>query len=82
MTDDELDTFYKSEYRRVYQDSEGPVTKDLTVQEARAVSLINLMIDNGVKKIHRYLDIGSSSGLLMEKIMLLLKLPKKNPHLI
>jgi 2-polyprenyl-3-methyl-5-hydroxy-6-metoxy-1,4-benzoquinol methylase len=68
MTDDELDTFYKSEYRRVYQDSEGPVTKDLTVQEARAVSLINLMIDNGLKNTHRHLDIGSSSGLLMEKI--------------
>jgi SAM-dependent methyltransferase len=68
MTESELENFYRSEYRQVYQGSEDPVKKDLTVQKARAEILANVLKSGGVEKIRRFADIGSSSGLLLEKI--------------
>lgn len=68
MTVSELDKFYRSEYRRLYQGSEDPAKKDLSVQKARAEILENVLKSAGVEKIRRYADIGSSSGLLLEKI--------------
>ena len=68
MTESELEIFYRSEYRQVYQGSEDPAKKDLAVQKARAEILTNVLKSAGVEKIRRFADIGSSSGLLLEKI--------------
>jgi 2-polyprenyl-3-methyl-5-hydroxy-6-metoxy-1,4-benzoquinol methylase len=68
MTVAELDNFYKKEYRRVYQNDDGPISHDLSVQKARATNLINMLAESGVKKIYRHLDVGSSSGMLLEKM--------------
>jgi SAM-dependent methyltransferase len=64
----ELREFYLGEYRRIYQGDEGPTQKDITVQVARAGVIFDLLLDNGVEHINHYLDIGSSTGLLLEKI--------------
>lgn len=68
MTNSELQIFYRSEYRQVYQGSKAPAKKDLAVQKARSEILANVLEAAGVEKIRRYADIGSSSGLLLEKI--------------
>lgn len=68
MTEAELKDFYLSEYRQIYQGTEGPNQKDITIQEARAVGIINLLRDCGVEKVERFLDIGTSTGTLLEKI--------------
>lgn len=68
MTSSELDLFYQGEYRRLYQGCEGPSDRDLDVQKARAENLVNFLHDNGVEKVERYLDIGCSSGLLLEEV--------------
>ena len=65
MTATELDQFYEAEYRRTYQGDEGPSKKDLNTQRARAAALLAFM--NGqVQKIGRHLDIGSSTGELLQ----------------
>jgi SAM-dependent methyltransferase len=66
MTEDELDAFYEKEYRQVYQGSEGPTQKDLFVQNGRADFLLDF-IDNRVHSVQRYLDIGCSTGILLER---------------
>jgi 2-polyprenyl-3-methyl-5-hydroxy-6-metoxy-1,4-benzoquinol methylase len=68
LSDDELESFYQNEYRQVYQGCEQPVQKDLTVQIKRASSLIKVLQENGFENIDRHLDIGSSSGILLERI--------------
>ena len=68
MTEPELKEFYLSEYRQIYQGTEEPDHKDIAVQEARAVEIINLLRDCGVEKVERFLDIGASTGMLIEKI--------------
>jgi SAM-dependent methyltransferase len=68
MTAPELEIFYQGEYRRVYQGSEEPGDKDLAVQKARAETEARYLRDSGIEKVKRYLDIGCSSGLLLEKI--------------
>ena len=67
-TEAELREFYLGEYRQMYQGDEDPSQKDITVQMARAQSIIDLLLDCGVGYIERYLDIGSSTGLLLERI--------------
>lgn len=65
MTDAELTEFYQAEYRQLYQDSTGPNSKDLTVQLSRARILVEFarpVIQPGIP----HLDIGCSSGLLMQ----------------
>jgi len=66
MTAGELDDFYANEYRQVYQGDEGPTQKDLFVQNGRADSLLDFLSTQSVK-LKRYLDIGSSSGILLQR---------------
>jgi 2-polyprenyl-3-methyl-5-hydroxy-6-metoxy-1,4-benzoquinol methylase len=64
MSTDELESFYQKEYRKVYQGSEGPNTKDVEVQRGRAAALASFAgkdLTPGV----RHLDIGSSAGVLL-----------------
>jgi len=66
MTPDELDDFYAREYRQVYQGEEGPTNKDLLVQNGRADSLVEMLSNNKVNPTS-YLDIGCSSGILLQR---------------
>lgn len=68
MTGPELDEFYQVRYREVYQGSQEPSKKDLSVQEARAEMLVKLFKEVDITAVNRCLDIGSSSGLLIEKM--------------
>ncbi len=68
MTDDELQVFYQSEYRQIYQGDEGPNQRDIAVQKARAKSIVNLLGDYGLEQVDRFADIGSSAGSLLEEI--------------
>jgi 2-polyprenyl-3-methyl-5-hydroxy-6-metoxy-1,4-benzoquinol methylase len=65
MTGAEVEAYYKAEYRRTYQGDDAPVRRDLTVQTARARSLLDF-IRTSVKSIQSCLDIGSSAGLLLQ----------------
>lgn len=67
MTAQELEEFYTEEYRRLYQHTEGPSEKDLNVQRARAASLATFL-GSKVSGLSRHLDIGSSTGELLERI--------------
>lgn len=67
MTDDELDAFYTAEYRRLYQGSAEPSAKDLLVQSRRATSL-GKILQSQVERVTSHLDIGSSAGLLLQKV--------------
>ena len=66
MTPSELDDFYASEYRQVYQGEEGPTKKDLFVQNGRADFLLEMLFDQKITPLH-YLDIGCSSGILLRR---------------
>jgi 2-polyprenyl-3-methyl-5-hydroxy-6-metoxy-1,4-benzoquinol methylase len=68
MNETELENFYKSEYRQVYQGSQDPSNKDLIIQKARAEALVKILREFGVDNIDSFADIGSSSGLLLEEI--------------
>lgn len=66
MSDDELASFYRREYRQLYQGSEGPSNKDLAVQGLRAESLLaftKMQLDG----VSLHLDIGCSAGLLLRQ---------------
>lgn len=65
MSAAETDAFYAREYRQLYQGSAGPNPKDLAVQAARADELVRFTLPN-VSRVQRYLDIGSSAGLLLK----------------
>jgi 2-polyprenyl-3-methyl-5-hydroxy-6-metoxy-1,4-benzoquinol methylase len=67
MTATESQAFYESEYRRLYQGQEGPNMKDLAVQAARAQVTLGY-IRQWVKSAHCILDIGCSSGALLQKL--------------
>ncbi len=66
MTEAESAEFYAAEYRRLYQGDEGPNAKDLAVQSARADSLYEFT-HRHIAYITRHLDIGCSSGLLLQR---------------
>jgi 2-polyprenyl-3-methyl-5-hydroxy-6-metoxy-1,4-benzoquinol methylase len=66
MTEAESAEFYAAEYRKMYQGGEGPNAKDLAVQRARANSLYEFT-RRYVERVTRHLDIGCSSGLLLQK---------------
>ena len=68
MEASELEDFYQDEYRTAYQGQEGPSDRDLRIQKMRAENLVNLLKDTGTERVARYLDIGSSAGLLLEEI--------------
>jgi trans-aconitate methyltransferase len=65
MTPGELEVFYRSEYRLHREGTDQPTAKDLLVQAARARLTVQ-WIDSLVKPPSRHLDVGSSSGALLE----------------
>jgi 2-polyprenyl-3-methyl-5-hydroxy-6-metoxy-1,4-benzoquinol methylase len=67
MTEAELASYYEREYRVEYQGDEGPNPKDLAAQGGRADSLTRFVKDRLTTVTH-HLDIGSSAGLLLQKI--------------
>lgn len=58
--------FYTETYRKIYQSSEEPTAKDVWVQEQRAEHLVRLVRAKGVEAPKRVLDIGASTGILLE----------------
>ncbi len=64
MSTIELDEFYATEYRQVYDGNEGPTQKDLRTQKGRADSLLAFARDS-VPGVNRHLDIGCSAGTLL-----------------
>jgi len=58
--------FYEETYRKIYQSSEEPTAKDIWVQEYRAEHLVRLVGAKGVGAPERVLDIGASTGILLE----------------
>jgi trans-aconitate methyltransferase len=65
MSTVELDEFYATEYRQIYQGAEGPTQKDLQTQQGRASALLEFVGDF-IPKVERHLDIGCSAGILLE----------------
>lgn len=65
MTADELDDFYAREYRQLYQEDEGPTSKDLKIQNDRAKSLLQF-VRSYLPDVVRHLDIGCSAGTLLK----------------
>ena len=68
MDKQELDIFYQEEYRSIYQGSKDPVQKDLNVQTNRANTLLDILEESEIEKVERHLDIGCSSGILIERV--------------
>jgi SAM-dependent methyltransferase len=66
MTENELRSFYARGYRSHRQDSESPTEKDLLMQVARATTTLGLVAAR-VGSVSRHLDVGSSSGALLEE---------------
>jgi len=64
MSSAELDEFYATEYRLVYQGDEGPTQKDLRTQKGRAESLL-AFVSAAIPEVTRHLDIGCSAGILL-----------------
>ena len=58
--------FYQQTYRRIYQASEQPTKKDLFQQTQRANNQVEWLKSLSVEKFENVLDIGASSGLLLE----------------
>ena len=67
MSSKKLDAFYKEGYRTHAQESEEPTKKDLVMQRERAKYSTSL-ITSKITKVERHLDIGSSSGALLQAI--------------
>lgn len=65
MTSAEQEAFYAQEYRQVYQGDQGPVQKDLKIQQGRAESLLAIVKEQ-VPVVKRHLDIGCSAGILLD----------------
>jgi len=65
MSPDEMEAFYSSGYRLIKQGTEEPTEKDLLTQTARALGAIR-MIAGQLPSASRHLDLGSSSGALLE----------------
>lgn len=68
MTPAELEKFYASEYRQIYQGNDGPALEDIDIQERRAEFLLNFIRKQGVNRVTHHLDIGSSAGRLLERL--------------
>jgi len=58
--------FYKEIYRKIYQTSEAPTSKDLRIQQKRAENEVAFLRQNGVNTINKALDIGASAGELLD----------------
>ena len=60
--------FYQETYRQLYQATEEPTAKDLRQQRLRAEYQLELLQSHGVCRLARALDIGASSGTLLQTI--------------
>ena len=67
MSSIELEEFYATEYRKVYQGDEGPTEQDLLNQQERAIALQEYVKDT-ISEVKRHLDIGCSAGILLRTI--------------
>jgi SAM-dependent methyltransferase len=65
MSRETLEAYYAAEYRERVQGSEGPTEKDVRIQTARANHLVEFS-QSMVTKVRSCLDIGSSTGILLE----------------
>lgn len=65
MGPEEVESFYAAAYRRLQQGTPDPIAKDLQAQAARAVVTVGLAGER-LRGAARHLDIGSSSGALLE----------------
>ena len=68
MSSEELERFYESEYRQIYQGEEDPSEQDLLTQEGRASALLEFIVAP-ITGINRHLDIGCSAGILLETVL-------------
>jgi 2-polyprenyl-3-methyl-5-hydroxy-6-metoxy-1,4-benzoquinol methylase len=66
MTEAESQAFYETEYRLLYQGQEGPNSKDLAVQAARAEIALDF-VHKQVSSAARILDIGCSTGIFLQQ---------------
>jgi len=66
MDDDELAQFYEREYRIQRQETEDPIEKDLLMQDARARAVLGMVLPR-LPVVTRHLDVGSSSGALLQR---------------
>jgi len=66
MDEAELEQFYEREYRIQRQETEEPIEKDLLMQDARARAVLR-MVQPHLSAVTRHLDIGSSSGALLQR---------------
>jgi 2-polyprenyl-3-methyl-5-hydroxy-6-metoxy-1,4-benzoquinol methylase len=66
MDDDDLEKYYAREYRIQRQNTEDPIVKDLQMQGARAEAVLE-MIQPLLPAVARHLDIGSSSGAILQR---------------
>jgi 2-polyprenyl-3-methyl-5-hydroxy-6-metoxy-1,4-benzoquinol methylase len=75
LAEAELEAFYERQYRQLYQGEEGPIAKDLSIQEKRAEGLLAFLRQNASdlfdagrpKALLRHLDIGCSAGSLLKR---------------
>ncbi|MDD4577186.1 MAG: methyltransferase domain-containing protein [Anaerolineaceae bacterium] len=58
--------FYQQTYRQIYQESAEPTNKDLYQQTQRALNQAGWLRSLGYNQFERVLDIGASSGLLLQ----------------
>jgi len=66
MDEDDLEKFYARQYRIQRQKTEAPIDKDLQMQDARASAILE-MVQPRLPQISRHLDVGSSSGALLQR---------------
>jgi 2-polyprenyl-3-methyl-5-hydroxy-6-metoxy-1,4-benzoquinol methylase len=66
MDEAELAQFYAREYRIQRQKTEDPIEKDLLMQDARARAVLG-MVQPHLAAVTRHLDVGSSSGALLQR---------------
>jgi SAM-dependent methyltransferase len=60
--------FYRKTYRKIYQADEKPGDKDIWIQEKRANHLVSIVHDQMKDSPGRVLDIGASTGTLLNKM--------------
>lgn len=65
MSEEQLAHFYAEEYRDLYHQDKEPRAEDLAVQTARANHLLDLVRRQGVAQLQAHLDIGCSTGILL-----------------
>jgi 2-polyprenyl-3-methyl-5-hydroxy-6-metoxy-1,4-benzoquinol methylase len=66
MTEAESQAFYEAEYRLLYQGQQGPNSKDLAIQSARAREALDFTRQY-IASASRILDIGCSTGVLLRQ---------------